>query len=315
MRRNEAVEATIWKLEEPSDTHVDASSAQDPTKKSQRNGFKNRQYRPKPKPGHKKSGVKKASVWCKEDAHPRDKCPSKDATCNFCGNQGHFERACLKKKGLDKDKNSEDQFAIDKSCEVFAPVLFYLKGDSSPSYEVASKVDTGAMVSCMPTSMFPKIGLSKEDLQPSNAVINGMSGTDLQNCGFVDIKVTCNDITAKARFYVTKRECAFILGLGFCREFKLVTIAPVGIQQSISVEPNHVEAVHITEKSEADYHNLQKKRKMHLPLGKKTGDPLEDLKHIFPNTFDGQVGLFEGEVSLKLSPDAKPVQLPPHAVP
>lgn len=56
------------------------------------------------------------------------------------------------------------------------------------------------------------------------------------------------------------------------------------------MEPNH--------ESEANYCNLQKKWKNHLPLGKKTGDNLEDLKHIFPKVFDGQVGLFEGEVSL-----------------
>ena len=48
-------------------------------------------------------------------------------------------------------------------------------------------------------------------------------------------------------------------------------------------------------------------------LERKTSDPLEDLKQIFPESFDGQVGLFEGEVSLKLSPEAKPVQLPPRA--
>ena len=163
--------------------------------------------------------------------------------------------------------------------------------------------------------MLSKIGLSKKDLKPSSAIIRGMSGADLQNCGFVDISVTCNDITAKSRFYVTKQECAFILGLGFCKEFKLVTIAPVCVQQSVCMEPCHVEAVHITEESDADYDNLQKKWKKHLPLGEKTGDPLEDLKQIFPETFDGQVGLFEGEVSLKLSPEAKPVQLPPRAVP
>ena len=81
------------------------------------------------------------------------------------------------------------------------------------------------------------------------------------------------------------------------------------------MEPYHVEAVHITEESEADYDSLQKRRKKHLPLGKKTGDPLEDLKQIFPETSDGPVGLFEGVVSLKLSPETKPVQLPPRAVP
>jgi len=54
--------------------------------------------------------------------------------------------------------------------------------------------------------------------------------------------------------------------------------------------------------------------KQHLPLGKKTGDPLSNLKLIFPEMFDGTVGLFDGEVDLKLSPEAKPVQLPPRAI-
>lgn len=127
-----------------------------------------------------------------------------------------------------------------------------------------------------------------------------MSGADLQNCGFVDISVTSDGITAKSRFHVTNQECAFIFGLGFCKEFKLVTIAPMCIQQSKSMEPCHVEAVHITEELEADYDNLQRKWKKHVPLGKKTADPLEDLTHIFNETFDGQAGLFEGEVSPKV---------------
>ena len=40
MRKYEAVEATMKTFEESSDTQVDASYAQDPTKKSQRNGAK-----------------------------------------------------------------------------------------------------------------------------------------------------------------------------------------------------------------------------------------------------------------------------------
>ena len=97
--------------------------------------------------------------------------------------------------------------------------------------------------------------------------------------------------------------------------FKLVTISPVCTLQSVSLKPNQVEAVHITDESEVDYHNLKTKWKEYLPLGRKTGDPLNDLKQIFPETFGGQAGLFEGEASLKVSPDAKPVQLPPRAVP
>ena len=116
--------------------------------------------------------------------------------------------------------------------------------------------------------MLPQTGLSKNHLKPSNAFIRGMSGADLQNCGTKDVNVTCNNITAKTRFYITKRECAFILGLGFCKTFKLVTISPVCIQQSIYMDPNHVQAVHNTDESEADYYKLEKKWKKHLPLGK-----------------------------------------------
>ena len=38
--------------------------------------------------------------------------------------------------------------------------------------------------------------------------------------------------------------------------------------------------------------------------------PFPNLKNIFPDIFDGTVGRFEGEAELKLSPDAKLVQLP-----
>lgn len=334
MRRFEAVEVTMKKLESSSDAYVDASYTRDPTKRSQRNGSKNRRPRPRPEPDSKKSDGRKPCIWCKGDSHPREKCPAKDSTCRYCGKQGHFERACLKKSKhqhaidimSDQDSSEyEDDLdlgvisihAVDNSepREVFAPVTFHPKGGSGSTVTVTGKVDTGAMVSCMPASMLPQIGLSSQDLKPSNAIIRGMSGADLQNCGTVDVSVTSNSITAKARFYITKRECAFILGLGLCKQLGLVSISPVCVQQSVSMEPNHVEAVHITDEAEVNYSQLQKKWKQHLPLGKKTGDPLEDLKQIFPETFDGQVGLFEGEVGLKLSPDAKPTQLPTRAVP
>ena len=82
--------------------------------------------------------------------------------------------------------------------EVFAPVVFKPNTDSSATFAVQGKVDTGAMVSCMPVSMLPQIGLSSNDLTPNRSIIRGMSGTDLQNCGTVDINVMCNNITTKA---------------------------------------------------------------------------------------------------------------------
>ena len=94
------------------------------------------------------------------------------------------------------------------------------------------------------------------DLKPSDAVIRGMSEADLQNYGTVCVNVTCNEITKKVKFYVTKHDDALILGLEFCKIFKLVTISPVYTHQIVSLEPNQVEAVHITDESEVDYHKL-----------------------------------------------------------
>ncbi len=128
--------------------------------------------------------------------------------------------------------------------------------------------------------------------------------------GGLHIKVTANGHTEDTCIVVTEKGTDFLLGIEFCKQFQLITIADACIQRSVNVD-----AVHITEESEVDYDALQEKWKEHLPLGKKTGDPLEDLKQIFPDMFDGTVGLFEGEVDLKLTDDYKPVQLPPRAVP
>ena len=115
MRKFEAVEVTMKKLEDVGDGHVDASYARDLTKKSQRNGFKKKQEKPKLHQNSQKPDEKKSCVWCQGDIHPREKCPAKDATCNFCSKQGHFERACLKKKG--HGKGSKHQHAVDLSAE------------------------------------------------------------------------------------------------------------------------------------------------------------------------------------------------------
>ena len=52
---------------------------------------------------------------------------------------------------------------------------------------------------------------------------------------------------------------------------------------------------------------LKKKWRVHIPLGKNSGDSLKDLKLIFPDMFAGSVGIFDGEAELTLTDDAKPV--------
>ena len=70
--------------------------------------------KPKLRQNSQRPDEKKSCVWCQGDVHPREKCSAKDATCNFCSNQGDFERTC-KKKG--QGKGLKHQHAVDISAE------------------------------------------------------------------------------------------------------------------------------------------------------------------------------------------------------
>ena len=101
MRKFEAVEVTMKKLEDVGDAHVDASYARDPTKKSQRDGFKKKQLEPKLHQNSQKPDEKKSCVWCEGNVRPREKCPAKDATCKDTLNE-HV----LRKRDKAKDPNT-----------------------------------------------------------------------------------------------------------------------------------------------------------------------------------------------------------------
>ena len=143
-----------------------------------------------------------------------------------------------------------------KARKNFVPVMLSPKSKNGTTVSIKGKVETGVMVSCIAASMLSQLGLTMNDLQPSH--VRGMSGTDLQNCGTVDININCNTVTANTSFYVTKCKCAFVLGLIFCKKFKLVYIAPVCAQHSISMEAQEIEAVHIRSESLANYSQLKK---------------------------------------------------------
>ena len=341
MRQHEAVDVTMKRLEGAS---IDAAYAYDPTKQSQKKGFKRKQYSSKAKTSDDRSTAKPC-IWCKGNYHPRDKCPARNAKCQFCSKDEHFEKACLANKrqiqgqkqgGAKLKKTRAVTVTTDpesSDCEYGGydlqsvsinsvhnspqprEVLSEVEFHTARPTTLQGKVDTGAMVSCIPLSMLPNIGFSKEHLNASKSKLRSVSGATLENCGTISCTVTCNNITDSVTLYVTGTGTELILGLGFCKQFQLVNLADSCIQREVIVDSDSLQAVHITHESETDYKSLQQKWSKYLPLGKETGDPLEDLKQIFPTMFDGTVGLFQGETQLKLSPDAKPVQLPPRAVP
>ena len=73
------------------------------------------------------------------------------------------------------------------------------------------------------------------------------------------------------KIIVTKTGTELIIGLNSSKKFKLVALSDACIQREVKID-----AVHITDEAETNYEQLKKKWNKHLPLGKVTGDPLED---------------------------------------
>ena len=96
MRKIKAVEVIMKKLEHTPEAQVNVSYARDPTRNSQRNGYKKKHPMPKLQQYRKRSDNKKPCPHCNGDVHPRHKCPTKKASCKFSSKQGHSEGACPK---------------------------------------------------------------------------------------------------------------------------------------------------------------------------------------------------------------------------
>lgn len=347
MRQHEAVDITMKHL---TDTVQSCSVSATYSRRPRKSVFKPHGPATSQSPRTKTPQEKRSCVWCNGKPHPRRECPAKDQVCTFCKKQGHIEEACLKKRQAhtnkkhtkrqnvvlaDPDPDSDssgyqpDSFDVGtvtvsavkqdaQPREVFAIVQFHSETVRSghpgeKSHNLECKVDTGAMVSCLPLDILPTLGLSESNLVPSKVILQDFDKMDHENHGTVTMNVTCNGHKARFKFYVTQSGAELLLGMDFNNVFKLVNYSEACILRN--AKGTRINTVHITPESEADYDSLRHKWKAHLPLGKQTGDPLEDLKIIFPTTFDGNVGLFQGEVDLKLQDDAQPIQLPPRAVP
>ena len=180
LREEESVSMSMKRMDEATSKVEATYNSRDPTKQSQAKGTKSRySYKPRhktPQDKHVSNPNQQVCPWCSGSKHPRDKCPAKDSTCKYCGKAGHFSKVCFKKQmdercrkshaivaENDNDDSYEGDFdlaSIDVDVinspqsprEVLANVTF------PRHHTIIGKVDTGAMVSCMPLSMLHQTG-------------------------------------------------------------------------------------------------------------------------------------------------------------
>ena len=117
-----------------------------------------------------------------------------------------------------------------EACEVLANVMFQIQRPDG----IRGKVNTGAMVTCMPLSILCDIGLDEKDLAPNSSHLHGVTGTDMNIRGEVTVQVSFNS-HSKIKILVNELGTELILGFNFCKLFNLIAIADAFIQRNITL--------------------------------------------------------------------------------
>ena len=111
--------------------------------------------------------------------HLRSSCKFRQAECHACHKIGHIAKVCRSSSKLYKTYKVETDldvnvFTVNKSEHIYRAVTFN-NGETKQFV-----VDTGSPISFLPLKDFYNLGFSKEVLQPSTAVIKGVSGHELR---------------------------------------------------------------------------------------------------------------------------------------
>ena len=155
--------------------------------------------------------------WCgKYDAHHRDSCPARDATCHHCQKTGHFIRMCRRRHGQGGKRMTPGRGSMTVSTTSTNMVSGYLPRSITDkiqrptvsikvneSKEINFLVDTGSEISVLNRNLYHKYfrGRQLESLQ--GATINNFDGSRINFDGWLSsIPVKFRDRSANIDFLV-----------------------------------------------------------------------------------------------------------------
>ena len=185
-------------------------------------------------------GPTRKCYFCGFSAHPRVKCPAKDATCRSCSKQGHFAKVC-KSKSFSPDATSAASLstfpstiatiiASAPSCLRQALLTVTLNGISTKAL-----VDTGSSESFISFTFAKTI---KTTIVPSTNLIS-MATTSLSTSSgghcFVSLCYD-SDTYSHVKFNILKNLCAdVILGHDILNKHKSVEVIFDGAQPPLKI--------------------------------------------------------------------------------
>ena len=219
---------------------------------------------------------------CGGKPHAREQCPASRRECHGCGAVGHYIRMCNSKSknvkfvNADSDSEEETEFflsAVRSSKDSKAWTTDIRVGDT----DVRFKIDTGADVTVMPTSIYHTLN-PKPELTKSKVILQGAGGR-LCCQGVFRQAVTLRGRFADLDIYVADGQTDSLLSRGASVELGLVqrlcsvekAFGPVG-------DPVNCPPIVVTLKEDHTPYSLNSARRVPIPLMEKVKAELKKMK-------------------------------------
>ncbi|XP_050516072.1 uncharacterized protein LOC126890941 [Diabrotica virgifera virgifera] len=164
-------------------------------------------------------------MFCGQQSHLREVCPARRSQCNKCKKFGHWASVCLSGKGQRENKVSTveiDNFMINSEGNNLNFVgSVYINNIEAREwlisvlvFELRTKfeflIDSGADVSCIPSSLMPK-EILKTLCKPYQTV-TGPSGIKLEVAGSLPVTLCHNNDISKTQMFVIQNLSKPIFG-------------------------------------------------------------------------------------------------------
>ncbi|ETW98423.1 MAG: hypothetical protein ETSY2_42830 [Candidatus Entotheonella gemina] len=170
---------------------------------------RNSGYTGKPK---NNSSTPSLCTRCGKDAHPRDKCPAKDAECHKCKKKGHYGAVCRTKKIAAVEETNLP--CVDAFLDNLTPdgqEVAWLTRIQLNNELTLFKLDTGAQVTAINTETHQRLG--QPTLHTPDKQLYGPAGQPLKVIGQFKGTFTHNHRKSNQPVYVVDKLKTNLLGL------------------------------------------------------------------------------------------------------